>query len=394
VFAKERAAREQAEHASRMKDEFLATLSHELRTPLSAVLSWTYVLRRLGGRSAELLTGIDAIERNARMQSRLIEELLDMSRIIAGNVQLDLQPLQPAATVAAATSALRAVADAKQIRLELALDEDVGIVMADPVRLQQVVWNLLSNALKFTDSGGVVRVTLLREGSEAVVRVEDDGEGISPAFLPHVFERFRQADGSITRRHGGLGLGLAIVRHLVELHGGRVSVRSDGPGHGAVFEVRLSVADDTSMPRDPEAASGMTMSPASPSAGELDGLCIVLVDDEADGREAIGRILSQSGAAIVAAGTAEEALAALQDSRPDVLISDIGMPRVDGYGLLEQARTLGHLLPAIALTAFARAEDRTRALAAGYALHLAKPVDPLLLVSSVSRLARGGAAAP
>jgi CheY-like chemotaxis protein len=306
-------------------------------------------------------------------------------------VQLELQPLQPAATVAAAVSALRPVADGKSIRLELALDEDAGPVHADPVRLQQVVWNLLSNALKFTDTGGVVRVTLLREDDKAVVRIEDDGEGIAPSFLPHVFERFRQADGSITRRHGGLGLGLAIVRHLVELHGGSVSVSSDGPGHGALFEVRLPVTTDSLLPQDTAAAAGTPMAPTAPSTGELDGLRIVLVDDEADGREAIGRILSQSGAAIVAAGTAEEALAALQDGRPDVLISDIGMPRVDGYGLLEQVRTLGHRVPAIALTAFARAEDRTRALAAGYALHLSKPVDPLLLVSSVSRLARGAA---
>jgi len=385
----ERGAREHAEHASRMKDEFLATLSHELRTPLSAILGWTRLLQMRAKESAEILKGVDVIDRAARAQARLIDELLDMSRIVAGNVQLEVQPILVSATLESVIAALQPAADAKSIHIERAIEVDTEPLPADAQRLQQVVWNLLTNAIKFTPTGGRIRVAL-RNGTETVqFSVADNGDGIPAEFLPFVFDRFRQADGSITRKYGGLGLGLAIVRHLVEAHGGSVSAASDGVGQGATFTVQLPLGRALSFAAEPAPSAVHLAFAREPVAGplaELDGLRIVVVDDEPDGLDMVSQVLSESGATVVSAGSAQEAMAALQGESADILISDIGMPQVDGYELLQRVRASGHALPAIALTAFARREDHTRALNAGYALHLAKPVEPAELVSSVARL--------
>jgi signal transduction histidine kinase/ActR/RegA family two-component response regulator len=385
----ERFARGQAELASRTKDEFLATLSHELRTPLSAILGWSHVLRQQAAGSADLLKGVDTIERNARAQARLIDELLDMSRIIAGTLRLDFEPLMPSVIAESAIASLQPTADLKTLRIERAIDPQAGPVSGDAHRLQQIVWNLLSNAVKFTPPGGRIRVSLTREESDVVLAVTDSGDGISSDFLPFVFDRFRQADGSSTRSHGGLGLGLAIVRNLVQLHGGSVQAASEGIGQGAIFTVRLPVR-----PSQP-AAAGDCLQPAvtrteAPSSSaqfvSLEGTHILLVDDETDGREMMARILSDRGAAITAAASADEAMDAIQAKSVDILISDIGMPRVNGYQLMQRVRGLGYRFPAIALTAFARNEDRKKALAAGFSVHLAKPVEPSDLVSFVAQL--------
>lgn len=386
VVRAERAARQEAETNSRIKDEFLATLSHELRTPLSAILGWVYVLKRVSGESADLKKGMDAIERNARLQSKLIDELLDMSRIIAGNLRLETQPLMPAAGVEAVAASLKPMADAKGVELVCRLDADAGPVLGDPDRLGQVMSNLLSNALKFTPRGGQVTLSMYAADGELVLEVRDTGEGIDPSFLPHVFDRFRQGDGSTTRRHGGLGLGLAIVRHLVELHRGRVSAHSAGPGHGSCFRVvlpliRASTAPELSLP-----TGSSTGAPAH--TDDLSGLRIVVVDDEVDAREVLAQILSGYGADIVPAESAEVALRELGRQPADLLISDIGMPEMDGLQLLKQVRARGYTVPAIALTAFARAEDAAKALQAGFELHLAKPVEPRILLESAAKVSR------
>lgn len=385
VVSVERAAREEAENISRIKDEFLATLSHELRTPLSAMLGWVYVLKRTTANLPDVKQGLEAIERNARSQSKLIDELLDMSRIIAGNLRLETQSLLPAVGIEAVIASLKPVADAKGVRLVGELDPEAGPVLADADRLAQITSNLLSNAIRFTPDGGRVTVRLGTEDRQLVLEVLDTGEGISKDFLPLVFERFRQGDGSTTRRHGGLGLGLAIVRHLTELHGGTVAAHSDGPGHGARFTVRIPLAQTAvgAPARETEPAQSFTA-----GKGDLAGLRIVLVDDENDAREVLTRILSDCGADIVAVESANAALSVLQDREADLLISDIGMPNVDGFQLLQQVRALGHQLPAIALTAFARSEDAARALAAGFELHLAKPVEPQTLVASAATVSR------
>lgn len=409
VVEAERAAREQAEHASRVKDEFLATLSHELRTPLSAMLGWVHVLRRVLADTPDAFKGIEAIERNARSQARLIDELLDMSRIIAGTVRIERQPLMPAALVEAVLASFQPAAQAKGLQLEAELAEGAGPVWADPERLQQIVSNLVANAVKFTPAGGRVQVRLAQAPGAAVLEVIDNGEGIAPDFLPRVFDRFRQADGSTTRRHGGLGLGLAIVRHLVELHGGTIDAHSDGRGQGATFRLVLPMGEQALAPGErrpaadgagaaaqvplvsgPDRADGVD---GDDAAGDrLAGVRVLLVDDEPDGRDAMVRILAARGAEVVAAGSAHEALQALQQDPVHVLVSDIGMPQTDGYGLLRQVRALGHGVPAIALTAFARAEDHARTLAAGFAVHLPKPVEPAVLVATVRRVAGDAAA--
>jgi signal transduction histidine kinase len=393
LFEAERDARLEAEQASRMKDEFLATLSHELRTPLSAILGWSHVLKQRAGASADQLKGLETIERNARAQTRLVDELLDMSRINAGNLQLDLQPLMPSVVIDAVLLSIGPSADAKQIEIERAIDPHAGPVLADAQRLPQIVWNLLTNAIKFTPVGGRIRVGLSNlansagnAGHEVCITVGDSGEGIHADFLPLVFDRFRQADGSITRRHGGLGLGLAIVRHLVNLHGGSVEAHSDGLGHGATFAVRLPVAELAAEAPALDSAPLPQEAVHEAQPVELAGLRIVLVDDEPDGLEMMARILGDRGAAVRCAASADEAMAAVETHRADVLISDIGMPHVDGYELLKRLRTQGHTLPAIALTAFARGEDRKRALTAGYAAHLSKPVEPAVLVECVASL--------
>ena len=399
LLAAEQWARAEAERVSRMKDEFLATLSHELRTPLGAILGWTQVLKRKTA-DAEITQALEVIERNTRAQVRLIDELLDMSRITAGKIRLDAQPVLPIDVVRAAIETVTPAAEAKALRLEVVLDPVAGPVYGDPGRLQQAIWNLLSNAIKFTPKGGRVRVALQRAESRVEISVADTGVGIRRDFLAHVFERFRQADASTTRRHGGLGLGLSIVKHLVELHGGTVQAESAGEGRGATFSVRLPVA-----------ALGMTHvverlhgagAPALADylIADLTGLKVAVVDDDADTRALVGKVLRDCGAQVVVADSAAAALRLVAQERPALLLTDIGMPELDGYGLLRELRALGGAgaIPAIALTAFARAEDRTRALREGFRLHLAKPVEPAELVATVASVAgravRAGDARP
>lgn len=385
----ERAARAEAERVSRMKDEFLATLSHELRTPLNAILGWSQLL--LFGEPAEhdLRQGLETISRNARVQTQMIEDLLDMSRIISGRIRLDVQDIDLASVVDAAIAAVRPSMDAKDIQLRRIIDPKAGPVAGDPNRLQQVVWNLLSNSVKFTPRHGRIDVIVQRVNSHLEITVRDTGQGISPDFLPHVFERFRQADASTTRKHGGLGLGLSIVRQLVELHGGGIRAESEGEGRGAAFIVTLPLAP---VRTDPDREH-----PASPSAAvscygfDLQGVRVLVVDDEADARALISRVLLQCRCEVLTAAGAAEGLEMIRRHRPHVLVSDIGMPDKDGYTFLKEVRALlpdeGGRTPAVALTAFARSQDRTRAMIAGYQVHISKPIEPQELVATVGNLA-------
>ncbi|WP_437786704.1 ATP-binding protein [Sorangium sp. So ce1097] len=394
LFASERRARAEAEEANRLKDEFLATVSHELRTPLNAILGWSHLLQATSAAPEQRERGLQAIERNARSQARLIEDILDVSRIITGRVRLDSHLIDPGAVVGAAADSLRPTADAKGVALELADETRDVRILGDATRLQQVFWNLVSNAVKFTPAGGVVRVSVAQRGAALHVEISDTGQGIHPDFLPFVFNRFSQADSSTTRRHGGLGLGLAIVRHLVELHGGRTSARSEGEGRGATFEVVLPIAAPAQAERDGLfwARDGAAPDRAPPGArGRIDGVRVLVVDDEADAGEVAGAMLRQLGGEPRVVCSAEEALRALAEFRPDILISDLGMPHEDGFALMRRVRALppdaGSAIPAIAITAYARREDRQRALAAGFHLYLTKPVDAAALSEAVSSLA-------
>jgi signal transduction histidine kinase/CheY-like chemotaxis protein len=392
LLESERAARAEAERLSATKDEFLATLSHELRTPLNAIMGWAEVLSRSRIGEQDLRRGVEAIHRNARSQAQLIEDLLDMNRIASGKIRLDVQSVLPLSFIEGAAEAVRPAAEAKGIRLEVVADPLAGPVSGDPSRLQQVIWNLLSNAIKFTPKGGKVQVLLQRINSHIEISVSDTGHGIDPEFLPHVFERFRQADSSATRKYGGLGLGLAIVKHLVELHGGTVQASSPGPGNGATFTVCLPLSilrqpEDAEERVHPRSSRGVI---AAIGGVDLAGVCVMVVDDDADARELIGRMLGEYGAQVITAESGGEALERLAETRPDVLISDIGMPEMDGYDLLRRIRATGPQQPqprAIALTAFARTEDRTRALLAGFLSHLAKPVEPAELIATVAVVA-------
>jgi PAS domain S-box-containing protein len=393
LLASEQAARSEAERASRMKDEFLATLSHELRTPLNAILGWSQILAHGTKDEADLAEGLRVIERNARAQTQIIEDLLDMSRIISGKVRLDVQRLDLAAVVRGAIETTKPAADAKGVRLQAVLDPHAGPVSGDPARLQQVMWNLLSNAVKFTPRGGRVQVLLERVNSHLEVSVIDTGEGIRPEFLPYAFDRFRQADSTTTRRHGGLGLGLSIVKQLVELHGGSIRVKSAGLGHGSTFIVALPLTvihpePDTDVERHhPRAA---TAGPRD-TCVQIAGVKVLVVDDEADARALVKRLLEDCGAEVVTAGSAAEALELVGAEKPDVLLTDIGMPDADGYSLIRRVRALGPehggQVPAAALTAYARAEDRVKAVLAGFQMHLAKPVEPTELIATVAGLA-------
>ncbi|MFC5512763.1 ATP-binding protein [Massilia jejuensis] len=394
LLESEREARAEAERSSQMKDEFLATLSHELRTPLSAILGWAQVLRRGGKDEADLQRGLQTIERNARAQAQLIEDLLDMSRITSGKVLLDMQSLNPQGFLDAAIETVRPAADAKNIRIEKRFALNPGMIAGDPARLQQVVWNLLSNAIKFTPRDGLVTVELSPGEGSVVVTVRDTGAGIRPEFITHVFERFRQADASMTRRHGGLGLGLAIVKHLIEQHGGTVRAESAGEGQGASFAFELPLAK---APTRAERRAAMILGATPPAAPDLTlrdlaGVSVLVVDDDRDARELIARILTDCHAKVRIAASAREAFAALQADMPNLLISDLGMPEVDGFELLSWVRKLprnnGGLLPAVALTAFARSEDRLRALEAGFSSHISKPVEPSELIDVVGSLVR------
>jgi PAS domain S-box-containing protein len=390
LLANERSARSAAEHASRMKDEFLATLSHELRTPLSAIVGWSHLLLQGTSGEADFQQGLSTIERNARIQTQLIEDLLDMSRIISGKLRLDIQRVLPVTFVEAAIDSARPAADAKGIQLVKTLDSLAGPIAGDPGRLQQIVWNLLSNAIKFTPRGGKVQVVLQRINSHVELSVADTGQGIAPDFLPYVFDRFRQADASTTRKQGGLGIGLAIVKQLVELHGGSVHVTSEGEGKGATFSVHLPLSVVQAHTRDGDRQHPRVSRDRAvvKPAVELSGIKVLVVDDEQDARELIRHILEDHDAQVITACSATEAITMMEQQKPDVLVSDIGMPLVDGYDFLKQVRTMcsdsGGRIPAIALTAFARSEDRTRALMSGYQVHVAKPVEPAELVATVA----------
>ncbi len=394
LLESERAARSTAEKMSELKDEFLATLSHELRTPLNAILGWSQVLQNAPKNESDVRQGLEAIERNARVQTQLIEDLLDMSRVTSGKLRLDVQPLQPMSIIEAAVETVKPSADAKDIRVDCVLDPAAGPVSGDPGRLQQVVWNLLSNAIKFTPKHGKVQIRLERVNSHIEISVADTGVGIKPEFIPHLFERFRQGDASTTRKFGGLGLGLSIVKSLVELHGGTIRVRSDGEGLGTTVTVHLplTVVHRGAPPAGRTHPKSPSLSATSaPGADELAGLKVLVVDDQVDARELVKRVLEDCAADVITAGTAEEALTLVQRLRPDVLVSDVGMPGIDGYELLRRVRALGQeqggKVPAIALTAFARSEDRTRALRAGFLVHVSKPVDPSELVATVASVA-------
>jgi len=376
----------EARDANRAKDEFLATLSHELRTPLTAMLGWVRMLQSGTLDEATSARALRVIDRNTKLQAQLIDDLLDVSRIVTGKLSLELKAVDVGAVVETAIDAVTPAALAKSVELERRVAPAAGPAWADPHRLQQVVWNLLSNAVKFTPSGGRVTVAVERDDPHVVVRVDDTGQGIAPEFLPYIFDRFRQADSTTTRAHGGLGLGLAIVHHLVTLHRGTVTAASEGPDRGATFTVRLPLAPLRTAARFTSgAAIGVDRLPA------LTGVRVLVVDDDADARDLVTAVLGQSGAEVVTASSTVEALDVLARARPHVLVSDLSMPGDDGYALLQRVRALGldhdGWVPAVALTAFARAEDRARALAAGYAVHVSKPVEPDELVEVVARLA-------
>ncbi|MGE5360005.1 MAG: ATP-binding protein [Bacteroidales bacterium] len=378
---------EQAQDANRMKDEFLATVSHELRTPLHAILGWTRLLRTntLDAQAAE--RALETIERNAQAQAQLVADVLDVSRIVTGKLKLEMRPTALLSVVESALDAVRPSARAKEIEIEVNV-EDAGVcVLGDAGRLQQAVWNLVANAIKFTPSGGHVRVDIGRSGNEATIVVEDTGMGIEAAFLPHVFDRFRQADSSTTRAHGGLGLGLSIVRHITELHGGRVAVHSDGPGAGSTFTVCLPLLPSTRPVRPAVAASRA----AAARPATLGGLRVLAVDDHEDARLLVAASLERHGATVLTASSAHEALDVMARTDLHLLIVDIGMPESDGYDFIAQVRAKGvehgGAVPAVALTAYARREDAARAIASGYQVHLAKPIDEEALVEAVAALA-------
>jgi PAS domain S-box-containing protein len=393
LFEAEQRLRNEAERASRMKDEFLATLSHELRTPLNAILGWSQIMKNCAVEHDDIAQGVEVIERNARSQSQIIEDLLDMSRIISGRCRLDVQPLDLAEIARAAIDTARPTADVKGVGLQLVVDSLNGaLISGDANRIQQVLWNLLTNAIKFTPRGGSVQLSLQCVGSHLQLSVIDTGQGIEPDFLPFVFDRFRQADASTTRRHGGLGLGLSIVKQLVELHGGSVAAHSDGAGRGSTFIVALPLsavypqADANSErhhPRPVPSPSG-----AAHSSIELAGVRVLVVDDELDARTLVKKLLEDCHAIVTATDSVERAVSLVEGRQLDVLVSDIGMPREDGYALINRVRSLGKDrggdIPAIALTAYARPEDRMKAIAAGFHMHAAKPVEPCELLRMVA----------
>jgi PAS domain S-box-containing protein len=394
----EQAARSDAEIANRMKDEFLATVSHELRTPLTSILGWAVVLNHGGLEEETVRLALGVIERNAKSQAMIIDDILDVSRIINGKLRIDSQPVELTPVIQAAIDTLRPAAEAKAITLDISLHETAGLVAGDRDRLQQIIWNLVSNAIKFTPKDGRVEIRLAQVDSHLEVSVRDNGIGINQQFLPYVFERFRQADSSMTRTHGGLGLGLAIVRYLVELHGGTVSAESEGEGQGALFTVSLPLkgareaqalplSDSVDETNQVEETSG-----SSSETPDLTGLRVLVVDDEPDTLETLCMILNRHGAKVCAASSCADALEAFREWKPNVLISDLGMPGEDGFALIGKVRALvpeqGGNIPAVALTAYVREEERRRALDAGYQTHIPKPVDPNTLASAVAGLAK------
>ena len=390
LLERERSSRADSEKANRLKDEFLATLSHELRTPLNAVIGWSRMLRsgRLDQESSN--HALQVIERNAWAQKQIIEDILDVSRVITGKLQLKTAPLDLVTVVDGALDAVRPALEAKEIKVETIIDAGLRMIIGDPDRLQQVLWNLLSNAAKFSPPGGKVEIRVSQNGGYVQIKVSDTGPGISPEFLPHVFERFRQADGSTTRTHGGLGLGLAIVRHLVELHGGVITAENRQEDTGAVFTLRLPLPTGELRPETLAVAASIFRDSDTEPAN-LEGLRILVVDDESDALDLIAMELTQHGARVTSSNSAREALATLEVANFDVLISDIGMPDIDGYDLIRRIRQSDSVetrrLPAVALTAYARVQDRMRAILAGYNTHVPKPVEANELVTIVASLA-------
>jgi PAS domain S-box-containing protein len=389
LLDQESQARADAEESNRLKDEFLATVSHELRTPLTAILGWSRMLETGGMDSAIAARAIETIRRNAKSQAQIIDDILDVSRIITGNLYLDLQPIELGPIVEAAINVVRPTAEAKGISIETEVDAQPSMVPGDANRLQQVIWNLLSNAIKFTPTGGAVRISVSHSDSYTEIKVSDNGQGISPSFLPFVFDRFRQADSTTTRRHGGLGLGLAIVRHLVEIHGGSVLGESPGPEQGATFTVRLPAVKARANHGSSHAQREFDCMNADFTPA-LAGLHVLVVDDDTDTLEMIAAALAEARAKVTTAKSVDEALVRISESVPDVIVSDIAMPGEDGYDLIEKVRALdgkqSRIIPAIAITAYAREEDRQRALSSGYQDYLPKPVEPAELITILARL--------
>jgi signal transduction histidine kinase/ActR/RegA family two-component response regulator len=383
-------AQEQAEFANRMKDEFLATLSHELRTPLTAIVGWAALLKTDQLGPEETARAIETIARNARLQTRLIEDLLDVSRIVSGKLRIESQTVDVKKVIEAAIASTAPLADSKSIKIERSYADDAAFVQGDAARLQQVAWNLLSNAVKFTPVGGAISVQTSRAENNAVIRISDNGEGIASDLLPFVFDRFRQADSSTTRRHGGLGLGLAIVRHLVELHGGQVSIESPGAGRGTTVTVILpNLAAASAVSPTTRLLDEMFAEVPDSAAGDLTGRSALVVDDDPDTLGVLERILTGRGAKVVTASSATQAIETLGAEQPDVLVSDIGMPDGDGYHLIRQVRALendNRNIPAVALTAFARAQDQACVIQAGFQAYLRKPIDPAELTSAIATL--------
>ena len=389
LLASERAARGRAEAASRAKDEFVAMISHEIRSPLNAILGWAQMLRQRSLDKTATANALESIERNARAQAQLVSDLLDVSRVITGKLRINARPVDITASIESALEAIRPAADAKQITITVEREPYASVVTGDADRLQQVFWNLLSNAVKFTPRHGRVEVQISRFDSQLGVTVRDTGAGIKPEFLPFIFDRFTQADTTTARQHAGLGLGLAIVRHIVELHGGTVSAESEGVGKGASFRITLPIRalhrDQPGAPAPQESVSAL--------AGEitLDEVRVLVVDDEAETRDLLKIMLTSHGAEVITSASAGEALTRLDNSKPDVLVSDIGMPVLDGYAFIKSMRALDSSqrdIPAIALTAYARAEDRMRALAAGFQMHVPKPVEASELVMVIASLTK------
>jgi PAS domain S-box-containing protein len=388
LLENEKAARKEAEIANRMRDEFLATVSHELRAPLNSILGWGRLMEKGNLDEATTAKAVSTIVRNAESQNRLIEDLLDVSRIISGKLRLEVMTINPINVVESALETVRPAAEAKGITLEVKENVEVSHISGDPNRLQQVIWNLLSNAIKFTPSDGTVRLEIERTDNFVEIKVKDTGVGIKEEFLPHVFDRFRQADASSIRKFGGLGLGLAIVRHITEMHGGTVHVFSEGENRGSTFVVRLPL---TVSPRDDEEnKNGNRKNLETESTLSLAGLLILVVDDEEDTRQLLTQSLTFYGATVISAASAEAGFTQLTDKNPDVLVSDIGMPEEDGYSFIRKVRTLSDEnlkdIPAVALTGFARAQDRMRALSSGFQNHVAKPVEPDELVTVIASL--------
>jgi len=393
LIVRERTARAEAETANRLKDEFLATVSHELRTPLNAIIGWCHMLGQGKSDEATFARALKTIERNAKLQAQLIEDILDVSRIITGKVRLNTRPVDMAAVINAAIDSLQLASEAKNIKLEVRVDPSARHTNGDVTRLQQVVWNLLSNAIKFTPEGGSVAIRLERQGHNARITVSDTGQGISNQFLPFIFDRFRQADGSSTRRQSGLGLGLAIVRHLVELHGGTIEAESPGDGLGSMFTITLPLAQQG---REVQIRNTGSLAPTeelvqyAKPLPSLAGFKVLLVDDDEDNLHIISALLVEHKATVQTASSAVEALDLLRCYQPDVLVSDLAMPEEDGFSLISKVRDLegqsSRQIPAVALTALVRIEDRTRALAAGFNMFVPKPVQPSELITTIANL--------